>query len=207
MLYTNYSIPFKHIKMTITNFRKSILSLLAILAAFAVTAQTNLDFNKYTLVSGTDRHAGAVYRFTTVKSGVDAMVTIDKLTRSASLDSLDFTGLGFTAALQPQVSVTPHCWGYVQFNIQFVAAGSSNPVAVKNIPAKGNNYKCCDDKDVKLDVLNTSATSFKVRMYLINRYGYTLNRKADVFLQKFAYTNTKPSETATTGFANEAKGN
>jgi len=181
--------------------------LLAILAAFAVTAQTNLDFNKYTLVSGTDRHAGAVYRFTTVKSGVDAMVTIDKLTRSASLDSLDFTGLGFTAALQPQVSVAPHCWGYVQFNIQFVAAGSSSPVAVKNIPAKGNNYKCCDDKDVKLDVLNTSATSFKVRMYLINRYGYTLNRKADVFLQKFAYTNTKPSETATTGFANEAKGN
>lgn len=190
-----------------TNFLKSILSVLAIFAAFAVTAQTDLNFNKYTLVSGTDRHTGAVYRFTTVKSGVDAMVTIDKLTRSASLASLDFTGLGFTAALQPQVSVAPHCWGYVQFNIQFVTAGSSNPVAVKNIPAKGNNYKCCDDKDVKLDVLNTSATSFKVRMYMINRHGYALNRKADVYLQKFAYTNTKPSETATTGFANEAKGN
>lgn len=187
--------------MILTNFRKSIPLVLTIFAAFAVTAQTNFDFNKYALVSGTDRHTGAVYRFTTVKSGVDAMVTIDKLTRSASLDSLDFTGLGFTAALQPQVSVAPHCWGYVQFNIQFVTAGTSSPVAVKNIPAKGNNYKCCDDKNVKLDVLNTSATSFKVRMYMVNRHGYALNRKGDVFLQKFAYTNTKPAETATNGFA------
>jgi hypothetical protein len=188
--------------------KKSILSLLALFATLLVSAQANFDFNRYALVSGTDRQQGAVYRFPSVKTGVDAIVTIDKLTSSASLGSINFSGAGF-AALKPELSIAPHCWGYAKFNIQFVATGTSTPVAMMNIPQKGKKSGWGSDnhKEVKLDVVSSSATSFKVRMYMVNLYGYTLNKKADVFLQKFNSPNAMPSETAGSGFPGDAKGN
>src|SRR5450432_3137735 len=110
--------------MKTKNTKKTILSLLAIFATILVSAQANYNFNKCTLVSGTEKQQGAMYRFASVNPEVDALITVDKLTRSASLDSFDISGPGFTAALQPAFSIAPHCWGYVQFNIQFVKAGT-----------------------------------------------------------------------------------
>lgn len=169
--------------------------LFAIFCALAVTAQTDLNLNKYTLVSGTNRQRGAVYRFASVKPDVDAIVTIDKISSSASLDTLDFTPLGYTAILQPQLSVVPHCWGYVQFNVQFVLAGSWTPIAQTSIPRKGNNYKSGFRNDVKIEVINSSVTSFKVRMYMANRYDFILNRKAELYIEKYEYENPRLPET------------
>jgi len=188
--------------------KKSIFTLLAIFAALAVTAQTDLNFNRYTLLSGTNLQAGAVYRFASVKPDVDAIVTIEKITSSASLDTLDFTPLGYTAILQPQLSVVPHSWGYVVFNVQFVLAGSQAPIAQSSIPAKGNNYKTGFRNDVKIEVINSSVTSFKVRMYMSNHYDFTLNRKAELYIEKYEYENPRLSEaTNSTCYLSEAKGN
>jgi hypothetical protein len=185
--------------------KKIILSLFAVFTAILVSAQADYNFNKCTLISGTEKQQGAVYRFSSVKPDVDALITVDKLTRSASLDSFDISGPGSTAALQPAFSIAPHCWGYVQFNIQFVKAGTSTPVAITNIPAKGKIYSS-NYKEVKLDVLNNSATSFKVRMYSVNLHGYALNTKADMLLQKFTNEKTN-SETAVAKFTSDTKGN
>jgi hypothetical protein len=123
------SIPFSSIK--------NILAIIALFASLAVSAQPSYSFINHTLVSGTDNQQGAVYRFSTVKTGVDALVTIDTLTPGATLDSLDVTALGFNAAFQPQVHIAPHSSGYVQFDIKFVITGTSTGVAQINMPVTG----------------------------------------------------------------------
>jgi hypothetical protein len=55
---------------------KSILAILAIFASFTISAQSSYAFTANTLVSGTDKQQGAVYRFSSVKSGVDAIVAL-----------------------------------------------------------------------------------------------------------------------------------
>jgi len=191
--------------MKTKNAKKSIFSIFAVTATLFVSAQSTFNFNKRWLISGTEKKQGAVYRFSTVKTDVDAIVTVAKLTRSASIDSFEFSSPGIASALQPEISIAPHCWGYVLFNIQFVKAGTSIPVALSDIPAKGNNYGS-NYSNVKLDVLSSSASSFKVRIYTVNPHAYTLNIKADVFLQTFANENNAKSETASASFANAANG-
>ncbi len=164
----------------------------AVSAAMLFPSKTNHCLNKKLLVAGTEKRQGAIYRFPTVKCDVDALVTVDKLTRTASLNSFDLSEMGAVSALQPELSIEPHCWGYLQLFIQFVKAGTSTPVELNDIPTKGINFGG-NDKDVKLDVLSNSASSFKVRMYTVNRNGYTLNIKADVFLQKFTDVNNMAS--------------
>lgn len=116
---------------------KSILAIIALFLTLSVSAQPSYYFTNNSLVSGTDKAQGAVYRFTSVKSGVDAMVTIDTLTGGATLDSLDVNHIGFDAAFQPQVHIGAHSSGYIQFNIQFVTAGTLTPVAQINMPITG----------------------------------------------------------------------
>jgi len=170
--------------MKTNNPKKSFFSMFAISATMLFSAKTNHCFNKKSLVAGTERRQGAVYRFPTVKCDVDALVTVDKLTRTASLNSVDVSEIGVVSTLQPELSIAPNCWGYVQLLIQFVKTGTTTPVEVNDIPTKGISFGG-NGKDVKLDVLSHSATSFKVRMYTVNRNGYPMNIKADVFLQKF----------------------
>ncbi|HLK27285.1 MAG TPA: hypothetical protein VKT28_01795 [Puia sp.] len=190
--------------MKTKNIKKAILALFAVSVTVLVSAQTNYSFNKYMLVSGTEKKQGAVYRFSSVKPDVDAIITIDKLTSSASLDSFDISAPGFAAELQPAFTVAPHCWGYVQFNIQFVKAGTSVPVAISNIPLKGKIYNA-DYKNVKLDIVSSTATSFKVRMYSANQHGYALNTKADVLLQDGNDEDDEPSRNAVALIGGDSK--
>lgn len=116
---------------------KSILVIMAFFGALSVSAQPSYYFTTYSLVSGTDKQQGAIYRFSSVKSGVDALVTIDTLTGGVTLDSLDVSTLGFNAAFQPQIHIGAHSTGYAQFNIQFVTAGTSTPQVQINVPVTG----------------------------------------------------------------------
>jgi hypothetical protein len=120
------SLPFYHIK--------NIFIVVAVFASLGAVAQPGYSFIANSLVSGTDKHQGAVYRFTTVKPGVDALVTIDTLTGGLTLDSLDVATLGFNAAFQPQIHIAAHNSGYAQFNIQFVITGTSTPMIQLNMP-------------------------------------------------------------------------
>jgi hypothetical protein len=113
---------------------KIILAIIALFVTLSVSAQPSYYFTNDSLVSGTDKQQGAIYRFTSVKSGVDALVTIDTLTGGLTIDSLDVSTLGFSAAFQPQIRIGAHSSGYAQFNIQFVAAGTSTPMAQINMP-------------------------------------------------------------------------
>jgi hypothetical protein len=81
---------------------------------------------------------GAIYRFPTVKTGVDAMVKIlGRSDNNVKLMDIDLTSSGFSNAFQPEVqysngSVNASATWYMEFEITFVIAGTSTPIAVNN---------------------------------------------------------------------------
>jgi hypothetical protein len=92
-----------------------------------------LRFIDVQLESGTDKQVGATYRYSNVVSGVDALVTISAAS-NASLVQLDMTSTGKDSAFQPQVKILnqPSQGGvaYMDFQINFVAAGTNDPTAI-----------------------------------------------------------------------------
>lgn len=86
-----------------------------------------MDFNSPTLVSGTDLLAGAVYRFSNVSTGIDALVTIDAISPGASLNIID-RDTGLLDNFQPELNAVGP--SFVDMTIQFVASGSISPVTV-----------------------------------------------------------------------------
>ena len=178
--------------MKTNNPKKNFFSMFAFSVAMLFSAKTIHCFNKKPLLTRSEKRQGTIYRFPTVKCDIDALVTVDKLTSNASLNSFNLSDTGAVSALQPELSIEPHCWGYVQLLIQFVKTGTTTPVDVNDIPTKGISFGG-NGKDVKLDVLSNSANSFKVRMYTVNRNAYPMNIKADVFLQRFSDVNNLPS--------------
>src|SRR5688572_4267048 len=93
--------------------------LLFLLLTISVNAQPEFDFSNGSLVSGTQRTTGAVYRFTQVRPGVDAFVRIANLTNGVSLNDIDGAGSGFRRAFQPVLQVPAHTNGYAEFSISF----------------------------------------------------------------------------------------
>ena len=96
------------------------------------------------LVSGTDKQIGAVYLFKNVKTGVDATVTIKDITGGVTLNTID-GGSGYTEALQPVLDVAPFSSGYIEFDINFLFAGTNTPMVQPEVPATpidvdGKNY-------------------------------------------------------------------
>jgi hypothetical protein len=59
-----------------------------LLQSFAV-AQSKYEFKGATLISGTALSIGAVYKFSSVKAGVDATVTIADITGGISITNID----------------------------------------------------------------------------------------------------------------------
>jgi hypothetical protein len=90
-------------------------------------------FTTHSLVSGINNTVGAVYRFTSVKPGVDALVTITGAV-NATLATLDQTGVGYNNALQPNITVPSMQTGYIDFRIDFVVAGTSTPSVQGEVP-------------------------------------------------------------------------
>jgi hypothetical protein len=187
--------------------RKSVLLLIVLCLSLLVRSQEGQEFKNYALIYGADKQLGAEYRISSVEKGVDAVVTINRLTRSASLQFLDFSRLGPEATLQPTLSVAPHCWGYIELNIRYVIAGTYIPVVLADLPVKGKNCGWCNEhnKELKLYAIKNSPSSFKVIMYMANFYSHAITRKADVFLQKTSDANLEPAETALTGFTGVPK--
>ena len=103
-----------------------LLAVLAFAASGAVQAQQTLSFNQTpTLVSGTALTQGAVYRFPTVQTGVDAILTLQTFS-NATLTALD-TNTTFPERFQPTITclATTNQTCFVRFNFQLVQAGTN----------------------------------------------------------------------------------
>lgn len=122
---------------TIRHFFSSYKSLFLAICIFVLgassQAQPDLSFTNYTLVSGTDRQPGALYRFTNVKPGIDAMVKFTSSVNGATLDSVDQLSSGFLAGFQPLVGVPANTNGYITFQINFVTAGTTTNVSLPKV--------------------------------------------------------------------------
>ncbi len=78
-----------------------------LILAGTVNAQCNppdLSFINPTLVAGTDRSEGAVYKFANVTPGVDCYITLVKLNGGAQLINMETPGLGYPDAWQPIIN-------------------------------------------------------------------------------------------------------
>ncbi|NPA76654.1 MAG: hypothetical protein GXN93_02780, partial [Candidatus Diapherotrites archaeon] len=69
---------------------------------------------------------GDQFLYAGVYSGVDAIITVEEVV-NANVENLDVTNLGEDAWFQPNVSYSS-AYGYAQFAIQFVKAGTSTPI-------------------------------------------------------------------------------
>lgn len=86
--------------------------------------------NAPTLLSGTALSQGAVYRFASVASGVDAIVTIEKVV-NATVPTID-DNASDAYAFKPQTAFSGLDNGdsaFVQYNLAFVVSGTYTPVA------------------------------------------------------------------------------
>lgn len=112
-------------------FAVAVLFLFA-LADFS-SAQSTLKFDAApALVSGTAGTQGAVYRFSNVAPGADAIVTLTTITANTSLVQLDDNS-SFTDRFQPVIRTTgTNQEGYIRFDFQLVVANTTTP---KIIPA------------------------------------------------------------------------
>jgi hypothetical protein len=126
------------------SFLRCIIIILLFITSHKAFSQPDYDFRNPTLISGTDKQIGAVYLFQTVKPGVDAFVTIKDITGGIILSTID-GGSGYAEALQPVLDVPAFANGYVEFDIDFVFAGTSVPMLQVEVPATpididGMNY-------------------------------------------------------------------
>ena len=86
-------------------FTSFLISLLILTGT--VKAQCNppdLSFINPTLVAGTDRSEGAVYKFANVTPGVDCYITLVKLNGGAQLINMETPGMGYPDAWQPIIN-------------------------------------------------------------------------------------------------------
>jgi hypothetical protein len=121
-----------------TNIIPSILlSAKAILVSSVLFAQSgpSYRFENSSLISGTDKQVGAIYRFPTVKTGLDALVEIKSISSGVSLNKIDRTADGYSEAFQPEIKINGLTNGYIDFKITFVTTNTSTPVLQANVDA------------------------------------------------------------------------
>lgn len=88
-------------------------------------SQTSLSFQNPVLQSGTALNVNAVYRFSNVTTGVDALVKIVALVGGATISVFDDVTNGVAAAFQPNITYAlPAANIYAEFQITFVATGT-----------------------------------------------------------------------------------
>lgn len=98
----------------------------------SASAQADYVFKNSRLESGQNLKVNAVYRFPSVKTGVDALVKITNMTGGFTMTNIDRTADGFGDAFQPEYRVPAILGsGYVEFLITFVQAGTNN-VAIQS---------------------------------------------------------------------------
>jgi hypothetical protein len=92
------------------------------------------DFRNPVLISGTALQLNAKYRFSNVKPGIDAIVQIAATSGGTSVDQIDGP-TGYVEAFQPVIYAPGNSNGWVEFRINFVSSGTSNPVSMVSIPS------------------------------------------------------------------------
>jgi type IX secretion system substrate protein len=107
--------------------------------SFAQGLIPHLAFRNPVLVSGNDKAVGAIYRFSNVTTGVDALLKINGTSSSdVVLNDLDITSTGYDSAFQPLINLNNSNkinsgvktdW-YMEFQISFVTAGTNLPTIV-----------------------------------------------------------------------------
>ncbi len=133
-----------------------------------------LDFSTFSLESGTDLQVGAVYRYTGVALGVEALISIDELNNGATIFRIDDATAppptsGSFQAFQPVLSVTASLDSNAVFTITFVDAGTSNPTSISDF----------DLAAVDIDGDNVSGTEFEY-VYLQGYDTYTVENATQV---------------------------
>lgn len=110
--------------------------MLLLLVHYSSVAQ-DYRFRNPQRISGTHLSKGAVYRYSSVKSGTDALVRIANISSNTTLSDLDQDGDGYSDAFQPSVTVQGNREGYVEFEITFVDRNTSNPQVQSSITVSG----------------------------------------------------------------------
>jgi hypothetical protein len=101
------------------------------MGATAQVVSTPQTINQYSfnmmpvLVSGNPKQVNAIYRFSGVSSGVDALVKIVGATGGASVDIFDDNAISKPEGFSPKIAVPANSTGLVEFSFTFVTAGSS----------------------------------------------------------------------------------
>ena len=113
----------------------SLLILVSSLFTLSAKAQSDFRFENAVLESGTALQTGAIYRFSNVRVGTDAIVTIMGFTNGATLDSFDRVSTGYQEAFQPIVRVPRRQNGYAEFKVDFVTAGTNTLVVQPSVSA------------------------------------------------------------------------
>lgn len=110
----------------ILHFVKAIVVFMAFMIAPKLYAQPEYVFRNATLVSGSNLQVNAVYSFSNVKPGVDAQIQITAITGGVAISELDGNSTGHNDAFQPFIFIPPNSNGYVEFELRFYAAGTTN---------------------------------------------------------------------------------
>ena len=105
-----------------------------VLDAFLVEAQPEYNFGVPSSITGPDKAVNTVYRYSNVKAGVDALVTIKAIV-NATIDSVDRRGIGYAEAFQPSLNIFANSVGYAEFEFVFVTTGTSIPLLQAEINA------------------------------------------------------------------------
>ena len=149
--------PQPKLTSVISSFVKIIFAVLYLIAAgySVANAQTSqeLVFRNAVLKSGNAGQDGAVYRFPSVMTGVDALIKINGRSSSmVSLVTIDLTNTGFDKAFQPQVTYGNNTspagnkdW-WMEFQVDFVKSNTTTaqPIDTFNVTSldiDGNNDK------------------------------------------------------------------
>jgi hypothetical protein len=134
--------------------------LLAVLTSLTLVAfsQPEYTFRNPSRISGTQNQVNSKYRFSRVKTGVDAIVTI------TAIDKIELTDLdgsdGYDEAFQPVITVPRKTEGYVEFKIEFVNTGTSTLRVMPEVPLTAIDIdgNTADDKIYEFDEFKTSPT-------------------------------------------------
>jgi hypothetical protein len=111
-------------------------ALLIVAASMTARAQKELVFSNATLISGSHANDGAVYRFSNVANGVDALMKINgRSSNLVKLESLDLPDKGHGKSFQPQVTYNDGStngaadW-WMEFQVSFVQPNTLTPLTV-----------------------------------------------------------------------------
>ncbi len=144
-------------------------TLAVVLSLITITSfSQGFVFRNPVLASGSAGCDGAVYRFPSVTTNVDALVTINGRSSSlVTLDTIDVTSTGFDKAFQPVVTYNkgnakgPANW-WMEFIVTFVQAGTSTPVVQDSLNATAI------DIDGDGAVLQEQFTAYGIATYTLN---------------------------------------